>query len=460
MKLFSMLVTSAALLPVGCTPHDCSCTVELDGVRRRPASFTQGSLVIPRSHEPGADTVVKWLDGHDVVRWQGRVPPVGAGTDSRLVVPVREPVTENNFLVVRDDRYHFTAEPVPSTNFPLFLADAGRDPRLDPLVKSGLVSLLTGVHESEPVLKSFLDGFAGIRDPLRAIDAWVLGGDTVRDDDADLLFEMASGLLQLRAVLRPEERSVAISVSDAALAEKILRSVVLEAGVWPRSGDARPRVLITDTVTSAEPGDSTGIRIVIEGEKDVPRLLDRLRELFPPQVEVTDERGRSIRALVHSFRAGSGRVLMIHPADPVPAVISIRSETPAFWCDIRRGVVLGFGRNTQLPGRLRKPFLVSVLPYSISRMDASIERRIPGGAFIKLTVVADKPVTAPHLVALHAEDSEGRVLPGSVRLLRLRRGSLARWYQWGIHEGRPPASLVFRDILTGYRTELSIEDAP
>jgi len=397
--------------------------------------------------------VVAWLDANGVVRWRGEMQR-GENDCAFAEVPVFEPTTETNTIQInggegRNFRVSADALLHPSPVL-LQLAAETLPEKLLPYVTSGLA-----VPGRPPAAD---DASERVFTPT---DALIFNGRSVVPTDDAMLDVFLHGLAALRGELRERNSDAAVRMEDSALKQKVRTALAREADVWPHE-ERRAGVVITDRPVEpvgAEDADThhgRRLTIYIEGENDIPLLIKRLREMFLPPIQVTDMQGAPVHAVVHAFRAGSGWLALLAPPEERPAVIVLKSPQPVSWCDVKRGVLLGRGTETRLPGLLKPPYVVSMLPYSVIRLDVKLERRIHGGAFLRVAVVADKPVTARHAVAAHAEDVDGRVLGGSMRVFRLKRGALKRWYQWGEDGGKEASVLVFRDVISGCRTEVSV----
>jgi len=256
--------------------------------------------------------------------------------------------------------------------------------------------------------------------------------------------------------MREIPSSLSIRVGDGVLRQKIERTLITKAGVWPVKGGSPDVVVVS--ADKAQAGRGRKLTIRVEGKQDIPRLVSRVRELFPPPVTISDAKGNPVPAVVHTFHVGSGKVFFITPFESAPPVIVVHSEETASWSDVRRGVMLGTGTETALPGNLPSPHVIAMLPYTVMRLDTEVEASVDGGILARIAVVADKPVTAPHIVTIQALDQNGKPLPRSFRAIRLKRGAARRWYQWGEEDGQQASGVVFRDVLTGCGAELSIDN--
>jgi hypothetical protein len=381
---------------------------------------------------------VLWIDGNGITKWRGSLAnPSPFGGVKEAVVPVMEPTTTDNVLHIGRHIVKFTVE--------------------RPLSTTPLVSRLTTVEDEKKDVHASVSGKPGegaSADSTKLMDLLLLGHAPDTLDDSPLSREMADSLVPLRSVMREIPSSVSILVGDDALRQKIERALITEAGVWLARDSLSDVVIVSADKTRAGKGHK--LTIQVEGEQDIPQLVNRMRELFPPPVTISDTQGNPVPAKVHSFHAGSGMVFFIDPLAPAPPVIVVHSREPASWSDVRRGVVLGTGMETALPGNLPSPHIVAMLPYTVMRLDARVEASLSGGMLFRIAIVADKPVTAPHIVTVRAVDQNGKLLPGSLRAIRLKRGAARRWYQWGEEEGHRAAAVIFRDVLTGCSTELSV----
>ena len=380
---------------------------------------------------------VLWVDSNGIIKWHGGLAnPSPFGGVKEAVVPVMEPTTTDNVLHIGKHIVKFTVE--------------------RPLQTTPLASRLTTVEEEKdaPAAGSDKPGGGALADSTKLMDLLLLGHAPGTLDDSPLSREMAESLVPLRSVMREIPSALSILVGDDALRRKVEHALITEAGVWPARDSLSDVVIVSADKTRAGKGHK--LTIQVEGEQDIPQLVNRMKELFPPPVTISDTQGNPVPAKVHSFRVGSGMVFFIDPLAPVPPVIVVHSQEPASWSDVRRGVVLGTGTETALPGNLPSPHIVAMLPYTVMRLDAQVEASLSGGMLFRIAVVADKPVTAPHIVTVRAVDQNGKLLPGSLRAIRLKRGAARRWYQWGEEEGRRAASVIFKDVLTGCSTELSV----
>jgi len=442
-RLKAVLFTLALASSAGCSAVKSTAFVNDNilesGVLAQPVS--PGTYINISVHPPedkGKSLLsVLWIDANGVVKWRGSLASASPLAGVReAVVPVMEPTTIDNVLQIGNHKIKFTVEhplqTMPTVPHSSPTGEEKKDASVAASDKFGSTSA-----GSSKLMDLFLLGFAP--DIL---------------DDSPLSRDMAVSLLPLRSVMRETPSSLQIQVGDDVLRQKIERALITEAGVWPTKGSLPDVVVVSADKAHASRGHK--LTIQVEGEQDIPQLVSRVRELFPPPITISDTHDNPVPAKVHAFRVGSGKVFFIDPLVPAPPVLVVHSREPASWSDVRRGVVLGTGTETALPGNLPSPHVIAMLPYTVMRLDAKVEASVDGGMLFRIAVIADKPVTAPHIVTVQAVDQNGKPLSRSFRAIRLKRGAARRWYQWGDEDGRRAAAVIFRDVLTGCSTELSV----